>query len=67
MFDSSTIAIRFALDATFLTAAVLPEPFVKFSLVYNGPKELESVTCKDCQNTLLDGRWRVKSAPSDHW
>jgi hypothetical protein len=40
MFDTNTIALRFALNATFLNASKLPEPFVNFSIVYNGPKQL---------------------------
>ena len=68
MFDSNTIALRFALNSTFLNASALPEPFVNFSIVYDGPKQLAGLTCLNCQAQLLAGQdFRVKSAPSDHW
>lgn len=68
MFDLYTIALRFSLDSKFLNPSHLPDPFVNFSLVYDGPKTVETLTCRVCKNRLLQPNvYRVKSAPSDHW
>jgi len=51
MFDPHTMAIRFSLDATYLKPT--EDPFVNFSIVYDGPKTLSQLTCSSCQASLV--------------
>ena len=65
--DKDTLAIRFSLDPEFLSR--FNEPFINFNIVYDGPKTLNQLTCKECKEVLSNdiGELRVKSAPSDNW
>ena len=65
--DKDTLAIRFSLDPEFLSR--MNEPFINFNIVYNGPKAIRQLTCKECKEVISNdiGELRVTSAPSDNW
>jgi hypothetical protein len=65
--NDDVLTIRFALDKTYLV-----EPFSSTDhpiLVYDGPNNLESLTCRQCQTNLLKegSKLKIKGAPSENW